>query len=137
MAYTGQKILLIDDDPAFRELYSAVFQVNGINFSLASNGMEGMEKAKAEKPALVLLDIMLPDMNGFDVLKSLKQNQETSSIPVWMISNLAEQTNRETAASLGATDYLFKANHTPKLVSDKIKAFFDGQVPSSTTPPPQ
>lgn len=124
MAYTGQKILLVDDDPSFRELYSAVFQVNGINFSLAQTGTEAIEKAKAEKPELILLDIMLPDMNGFEVLKQLKQSAETQNSTVWMLSNLAEQTNKETASSLGATDYLFKAAHTPKLVTDKIKNHF-------------
>lgn len=126
-----QRILLVDDDPNFVELYTAVFREYGFNFSIAQNGLEALEKAKSEKPSLLLLDIMLPDLNGFEVLKKLKQFQETANITVWMISNLAEQVNREKATALGATDYMVKSAVTPKQVCDKIKNFLT-TLPSPT-----
>jgi DNA-binding response OmpR family regulator len=123
----GKKILFVDDDQQIIQLYGAVFTQFGFAFSVARNGLEAIEKAESEKPALILLDIMLPDLNGLDVLKKLKQNPETANIDVWMISNLAEQVNKETATSLGANDYLVKSSYTPKQVCAKIQAFFDSQ----------
>jgi CheY-like chemotaxis protein len=124
MEAVNQKILLVDDDPTFVRLYSAVFKAQNIDFSIAANGAEAIQKAVAEKPSLILLDIMLPDLNGFDVLKKLKQDEQTSNITVWVITNLAEQLNMETAKSLGAKDYLVKASYTPNQVVEKIKTFF-------------
>ena len=124
MTYSGQKILLVDDDPDFIEIYSATFKAAGLNFSIAKNGPEALEKAKTEKPALILLDLMLPNIDGFEVLKRLKQTPEASTIPVWMITNLAEPLNQTIAASLGAADYLVKASVMPQQVCEKIKASF-------------
>ena len=129
MSYSGQKILLVDDDPDFIGLYSAVFREAGINFAVAMNGSEAIEKAKTERPALILLDLMLPDLDGFEVLKRLKQVPETARTTVWMITNLAEQLNQQIASSLGATDYLVKAAHTPAQVCAKIKAHFGEEPP--------
>ena len=130
----GRKILFVDDDPHIIQLYSAVFVASNINYTIARNGLEALEKAERERPSLILLDIMLPDLNGLDVLKKLKQNPQTANIPVWMISNLAEQVNKETANSLGATEYLVKASFTPKQVTTKILAFLgQGDQPASTT----
>ena len=67
----GNKILFVDDDQQIIQLYGAVFTQFGFSFSVAQNGLEAIEKAEAEKPALILLDIMLPDLNGLDVLKKL------------------------------------------------------------------
>lgn len=129
MESTEPKILLVDDDPTFTKLYSSVFGINKINLSIAKNGAEGLQKAAEEKPNLILLDIMLPDINGFDVLKNLKQDPRTNKITVWVISNLAEQLNKNTAKSLGADDYLVKASYTPNQVIEKIKTFFKSQMP--------
>jgi len=120
----NKKVLLVDDDPSFTQLYAAVFKSVGFNYSIAQTGLEALEKAKKEKPAIILLDIMMPDLDGFEILKNLKQDQVTAAIPVWMITNLAEQLNQETAASLGANGYIVKAAFTPNQVCDKIKAYF-------------
>ena len=130
-APAGKKILLIDDDPGLVQLYSTVFSSVGFNFSIAQGGAEGLEKAKMEHPDLILLDIMLPDINGLEVLKRLKQDPQTANTTVWMMTNLAEQLNQETASSLGATGYLVKAETSPKAVCDKISAFF-GSSPQPT-----
>ena len=123
------KILLVDDDPTITQLYSSVFRIQKINFSIAKNGAEGLQKASEEQPDLILLDIMLPDINGFDVLKRLKEDPRTNKITVWVISNLAEQVNKDTAKSLGAQDYLVKASNTPNQVVAKINSFFRDRMP--------
>ena len=130
MSYEGKKILLIDDDPTFTRLYTAVFNSEGLSLLIATNGAQGLQEAAIQKPDLILLDIMLPDIDGLDVLKRLKRSPETANITVWMITNLAEHLNEETATSLGATDYLVKASYTPKQVMEKVKDFFENKAPS-------
>ena len=129
MEGVAPKILLVDDDPTFTQLYSSVFRIQKINFSIAKNGIEALQKASEEQPNLILLDIMLPDINGFDVLKRLKEDPRTNKITVWVISNLAEQVNKDTAKSLGAQDYLVKASNTPNQVVAKINTFFRDRMP--------
>jgi len=125
----GKKILLVDDDEVFSQLYASVFTSAGYKCIVAEHGLEALDAAKEEQPDLILLDIMMPDINGFEVLKRLKKDPATSQIPVWMLSNLAEQIDRETAANLGAVDYLVKSAHTPKQVCEKIAAYFAGVAP--------
>ena len=74
---------------------------------------------------------MLPDLNGLEVLKKLKQNPQTADISVWMLTNLPEQMNEETAASYGASGYLVKSAYTPKQVIEKIRGFFGEQNPQT------
>lgn len=126
------KILLVDDDPAFTQLYSAVFQANGLDFAIAKNGSEALQMTAAERYGLILLDIMLPGINGMGLLKKLKADPQTADIPVWMITNLAEQLNKEMATSLGAEDYLVKASFTPKQVVEKIKTLFSNAASTPT-----
>ena len=125
---TGKKILLVDDDKTFVDLYSAVFNDRNINFSIARNGVEALQKAATELPDLILLDIMLPDINGLDVLKKLKQDSNTKNITVWVISNLSEQLNFDAAKALGAEDYLIKASYTPNQVIERINILFKGST---------
>ncbi len=130
MEQDAKKILLVDDDPTFTRLYGSVFKIQGLNFSIAANGVEALQKTVSEKPDLILLDVMLPDISGMEVLKKLKGDPQTKHITVWMITNLAEQLNQKTAASLGATDYLVKASNTPLKIVEKIKAFLQTQTGS-------
>jgi len=125
MATAVKKVLLIDDDPAFIDISVRAFVAAGIDYLTAFNGIEAIEKAKSEKPALILLDIMMPGLDGFAVLNKLKQNPETAKIPVWMITNLPGQIDKEHAASIGASDYLVKAENTPGKVCEKIRTFLD------------
>lgn len=123
--YQGQRILLIDDDPNITYIYSAVFSAQKYNFAIATNGNEGLELVKREKPSLILLDIMLPDISGFDVLTKLKSDPETSSVPVWMLTNLQDANAQNKAKELGATEFLIKVSFTPKQVVEKINTFFN------------
>ena len=121
------KVLLVDDDANLLDLYSTVFRKNNLNFVIAKNGNEALEKAKDEKPKLVLLDIMLPDLNGFDVLKQLRDKPETKELTIWMLSVLAEQSNKTKAQELGADDYIVKSSYTPQQIVAKVKEFLAKQ----------
>ncbi|KKU09590.1 MAG: hypothetical protein A2113_04360 [Candidatus Woykebacteria bacterium GWA1_44_8] len=121
----SKKILLIDDDPTFIDISVRAFRVFGIDYLTAFNGIEAIEKAKSGQPVLILLDIMMPGLDGFAVLNKLKQDQATKNIPVWMITNLPGEMNKERAASMGASDYLVKAENTPNKVCEKIRSFLD------------
>ncbi|MCH8821528.1 response regulator [Patescibacteria group bacterium] len=119
----NSKVLLVDDDANLLELYSTVFRKNNLNFVIAKNGNQALDKATSEKPNLILLDIMLPDVNGFDVLKQLRANPETKGITIWMLTVLAEQSNKTKAQELGADDYIVKSSYTPQQIVAKVKEF--------------
>lgn len=125
MELASKKVLLIDDDPTFVDVSVRAFKANGIDFLTAFNGIEAIEKAKSGQPSLILLDIMMPGLDGFAVLNKLKTNPATAKIPVWMLTNLPGEINKERSSSLGAADYLVKAENTPVKICLKIKSFLD------------
>jgi CheY-like chemotaxis protein len=125
MEPTSKKVLLIDDDPTFIDVSVRAFKAAGIDYLTAFNGIEAVEKAKNEQPVLIMLDIMMPGLDGFGVLNKLKANPATAKIPVWMITNLPGEINEERTAALGAADYLVKAENTPSKVCEKVKSFLD------------
>ena len=86
-----KKVFVIDDEPNVREIYSKVFSNNGLKVSLATDGEEGLLKAGEEIPDLILLDVMMPKMNGVDTLKALKTNELTKKIPILLLTNLGEE----------------------------------------------
>ena len=101
-------ILCIDDDPNIRELVQAALDLDGYDVILASDGAEGLQKATREQPHLIILDVMLPDMRGWDVLHALKEQPRTASIPIIFLSALDETEHRVTGLALGADDYVGK-----------------------------
>lgn len=117
------KILLVEDDKFLRDLLSRKLQEENLNVIPAIDGEEGAKKAEEEMPDLMLLDLILPGINGFDVLKKIKENEKTSGIPVIVLSNLGQKEDVERALSLGAKDYLIKANFTLEEIFDKIKKY--------------
>ena len=88
---------------------------------VAIDGQEALEKIKQELPQLILLDLVLPNLDGFEVLKQIKENTQTSKIPVIVLSNLGQQDEVERCLKLGANDYLIKAHFTPGEIIGKIK----------------
>lgn len=116
----NKKILIVEDDEFLLSMYSTKFELEGYEVVMASDGEMGVETAQKEKPGIILLDIMLPNMDGFDVLKKLKANSETSAIPVILLTNLSQKQDVEQGLSLGADDYLVKAHFMPSEVVDKI-----------------
>lgn len=117
------KILIVEDDKFLRELLARKLQEEKLDIVQAIDGEEGIKKAEEELPDLLLLDLILPGINGFEVLKKLKENPKTSNIPVIVLSNLGQKEDVERALSLGAKDYLIKANFTLDEIFDKIKKY--------------
>ncbi|PIZ46983.1 response regulator [candidate division WWE3 bacterium CG_4_10_14_0_2_um_filter_41_14] len=131
---TSKHILLIEDDLFIRELYERTLTQDGFTVSTGIDGEEGGAKAISEKPDLILLDIMMPKKNGIDVLKDLKASNTTKNIPVFLLTNLGQESIIKEAFSMGAAGYLLKARLLPRDVCAHIVAFFEtGVVPTELT----
>ncbi|OGZ18998.1 MAG: hypothetical protein A2175_01575 [Candidatus Nealsonbacteria bacterium RBG_13_42_11] len=116
-----KNILVIEDDKFLRELISQKLIKEGYNVSEAIDGEEGLKKIKGEKPDLVLLDLILPGIDGFEVLTKMKEDTTLPPIPVIILSNLGQKEDVEKGLKLGAVDYLIKAHFTPGEIVEKIK----------------
>jgi DNA-binding response OmpR family regulator len=117
----AKKILIIEDDEFLRQLISKKMSSEGFTVSSAIDGPDGVEKVKTVMPDLVLLDLLLPTMGGFEVLKKIKADKITASIPVIILSNLGQQEEINEGLKLGAVDYLVKAQLTPEEIVEKVK----------------
>jgi DNA-binding response OmpR family regulator len=116
-----KKILVVEDDKFLRELMSQKLIKEGFEIIQAVDGEEGLKKIKEEKPGLVLLDLILPGIDGFEVLTRVKTDPEVSQTPIIILSNLGQREDVERGLKLGATDYLIKAHFTPGEIIEKIK----------------
>jgi len=116
------KILIVEDDAFLIEIYSTKLDLEGFTTLQATSGERGLEIAKKEKPDIMLLDILLPKLDGFDVLKMLQKDEETKNIPVILLTNLSQKEDVHRGLELGAKDYLIKAHFMPSEVIKKIKA---------------
>lgn len=116
-----KKIILVEDDPFLRNLMLIKLQKEGFNVTEAFDGEDGLKKANELKPSLILLDLILPGINGFEVLQQLKSNPGTSAIPVIILSNLGSRTDVEKGLKLGAYDFMIKAHFTPEEIVEKVK----------------
>lgn len=125
------RILLVEDEPALRDIYSTKLRMDGYEVIEAADGIEGFDAAIQNPPALVLLDIMLPIKDGFEVLKDLKSNAKTSAIPVIILSNLGQDYEVKRGMTLGASGFFIKANMTPSGIVDQVR-----KILSATKPPP-
>lgn len=116
-------IFMAEDDPLMSRMYERAFKANGYALELASDGEEAVSKLEKMEtaPTIMLLDVMMPKKNGFDILRQIKQNEKLKNAPVVMLTNLAGQADAEKALSLGAVLYLVKSQYDPKQVVDKIK----------------
>lgn len=115
------KVLIIEDEEMLVNMYISKFTKEGYQAEKALNGRIGLEQAKNIKPDIILLDIMMPEIDGFMVLKDLKNDIATKNIPVIMLTNLGQEEDIAKGNQLGATDYLVKANLTPAQVVEKVK----------------
>ncbi len=119
-----KKILLIEDDEFICQMYGMKFQQTPYQLILAKDGQEGLDLMKKEKPDLVFLDIVLPGLDGFEVLIKAKNDPELSAIPIMLLTNLGQEDHIKKGISLGAEDYIVKAHLTPQEVVGKVDAFF-------------
>ena len=116
-----KKILFIEDESALQKTFGDILGQEGYEVVSALDGEVGLRLARTEKPDLILLDLILPKINGFDVLKQLKEDKETKDIPIVVLTNLEKMEDVERAIKLGAKTYLVKANYTLEEVVRKIK----------------
>ncbi len=117
-----KNILLVEDDRFLSRMYvEKLSEEGGFNVQAVEFGRQALEKIKTIKPDLILLDLLLPDMNGVQILKTIKEDNNLKSIRVLLLTNLNEKDYINEALSLGAEGYLIKAHFTPNEVVDKIK----------------
>lgn len=118
---SSPQILLIEDDTFLAGMYVTKLELEGYEVHLAGDGKIGLDQARSLQPDCILLDILLPKIDGFTVLKELKSSSDTKSIPVILMTNLGTKHDVVKGLNLGAADYLIKAHFMPSEVIAKIK----------------
>jgi DNA-binding response OmpR family regulator len=115
------KVALIEDEPFLASMYKTKLELEGFEVQHASDGEAGLKLVSESKPDLILLDVVMPKMDGFEVLTQLRANVDTGKLPVILLTNLGQRADIEKGLQLGATDYIIKANYTPAQVVAKVK----------------
>ena len=113
----NKKVLVVEDDPIALRLARYTLQQGGYQVITAPNGLEGLNKARTEAPDLIILDIMLPGVDGFEICHRLRQAAETARIPILMLTAKAQESDRQTGLQVGADDYLVKPVHPSEIMS--------------------
>ncbi len=121
MAEINKTILLVEDDAMISSIYKAKFEADGFKVLIAPDGASGLASAKKDKPDIIMLDVILPGLDGFSVLEEVKKDKITKDIPVVMLTNLGTEEDKTKGQKMGAMDYLIKASLTPAQVSDRIE----------------
>lgn len=117
------KILIIEDDPLIVKIYTTRLTADGYQVFSSDNGEEGLTLAEQEIPDLVLLDVMMPKLDGFAVLERIRMNAQMKTTPVIMYSNLAQDSEIARAKELGVTEFIAKAGISPMEMVEKIKQY--------------
>ena len=117
-----KKVLVVEDDTLLKDMLGRQLTKDGWQVLHATEGEQALQLAESEHPDIMLLDLLLPGMSGFDILSTLKQKDSTKDIPVIVLSNLGQQEDIDKCLQSGASDFLIKANFTLDEVSAKIKA---------------
>lgn len=117
-------ILSVEDDVVFADILARTLEASGFEVLKSSNGSDGLKRAKSEQPDAIVLDIGLPQKDGFEVLEELRATPETSNIPVFMLSRLSAREDVDKCFSLGCTDYLIKTQHHPEDVARRLNRHF-------------
>lgn len=119
------KILIVEDEILVARMYQKMVQSGGFEVKVALNGAEGIEKAKKLKPDLILMDIMMPVMNGIQALEKLKEDAETQNIPVVMLTNMSGERDSELSISKGATAFWVKKDLNAKTLKENLLAIIN------------
>lgn len=120
------KVLIVEDDRYISKMYQLKLSLDGMDVQVADNGRSGIEKAQEFIPDIILLDILMPEMDGYEVLDSLKSEDKTKNIPVLILSNLGQEDHIQKGIELGASGYIVKSQYTPSKVLEKIKKTLKG-----------
>jgi len=123
MAKKKIKILVVEDETFLLDLYETKLEQSGYEVIKASNGEEGFSLAMLERPELILLDILMPKVDGYELLKKLKADSKTKDIPAIIFSNLSQKEEIEKGLKLGAKDYIIKTSVTPTELEAKVKEY--------------
>jgi len=118
-------ILIIEDDVFVTDIYKTRLSQEGYRVITAGNGEEGIMKIKNDLPDMILLDIVMPKMDGMEALKLIKRNNDYKDIPVMLLTNLSQKEDVDQGLALGAVDYIIKSHFTPSEVVEKIKLNLD------------
>lgn len=122
---TKSKILIVDDDSFIIDMYVMKFQAEGFEVYTTTEGKEVVEKIKEFQPDIVLLDIVMPGLSGFEILKNLQKEKFKKKPKIVFLTNLGERQDIERGRELGADDYIIKAHFTPQEVVDKIRTLLN------------
>ncbi|MEK7570016.1 MAG: response regulator [Patescibacteria group bacterium] len=114
-------VALIEDDPLIAEMYTTKFTKEGYDLQHAADGAAGIALVKKMSPDIILLDIIMPKMDGFQVLEQLRADAAFKQTPIVMLTNLGQEEDVQKGRALGATDYFIKTNFTPAAIVDKVK----------------
>lgn len=116
-----KKILIVEDDDFLLKMYVTKFDLEGYEVFSAGTGAEGLKQAKKDNPSLILLDLNLPEMSGFEVLEKIKEDEDLKNIPIIILTNYSQKEDIDKCLELGADDYLIKAHFVPSEVISKVK----------------
>jgi DNA-binding response OmpR family regulator len=130
------KVLIVEDEEILLTALSEELRQEGFEVIGAKDGMEGVEKTASEKPDLVLLDLVMPKLDGLGALKQMKANPETKNIPVMILTNLSDYDKISEGLSMGAMDYLVKANYRLEELVAKIKTVLERKESGFSVPMP-
>lgn len=122
-----RRVLVAEDDKAYANIYRVKLTNEGFEVDIAVNGEEAIKKAQTNKPDIILLDLIMPEKDGFDVLdvlEVLKTNTALNKIPIIIFSNLGQEEDLERAKKMGASDYLIKANISIHEMVEKVKSYY-------------
>lgn len=114
-------VAIIEDDPAISQMYRIKFEAEGYSVETAENGILGLELAKSMKPDIILLDLMMPEMNGHEMLIKLRKTDWGKNIKVVILTNVGEQEAPEGIRDLGVSAFILKADMTPRQVAEVVK----------------
>ncbi len=120
-----KKILIIEDDSFIRDIYQTKFQQDDFEVVMAEDGIIALEKIKQFTPDIILLDVIMPYMDGMEVLRKIKENEKLKNIPIIMLTNISEKEKIEESMETGVNDYLIKSHFTPSEVVRKVKTLLE------------
>lgn len=113
------RVMIVDDDPFVRDIIRAKLSTKGLEMIEAANGLEALKKAESENPCLIILDIMMPGIDGFDVCERLRSNPVTVDVPILFLTSKGDLTDRERAMRLGALDFILKP-FSPQRLTERV-----------------
>lgn len=119
------KVLFVEDEEALADIYATKLSMEGFDVLTAKDGVEGVDLALHENPDLILLDIILPNKDGFEVLEDLKKNPNLKTVPILMLSNLGQNYEVKRGMKLGAYKFLTKSDFTPSQVTKEVNSVID------------